>query len=74
MPFDRLKRRDFIALLSSAALWPLTARTQQPRKLPTIGFLGQSTRSAASEWTAAFVQRLRELGWIDGHNVAIEYR
>jgi ABC-type uncharacterized transport system substrate-binding protein len=67
-------RREFITLLGgAAAAWPLAARAQQP-KLPTIGFLGQSTRSATSEWTTAFVQRLRELGWIDGRNVAIEYR
>src|SRR5262249_24255289 len=70
----KVKRRDFITLLGGAAAWPLAARAQQPGKLPTIGFLGQSTRSATSEWTNAFVQRLRELGWIDGRNVAIEYR
>src|SRR5262245_27796931 len=70
-----MNRREFITLLgSAAAVWPLAARSQQPGKLPTIGFLGQSTRSATSEWTTAFVQRLRELGWIDGRNVAIEYR
>src|SRR5215475_1640041 len=70
-----MKRRTFITLLGgAAATWPLMARAQQPGKLPTIGFLGQSTRSATSEWTTAFVQRLRELGWIDGRNVAIEYR
>src|SRR5215475_10806255 len=70
-----MKRREFIGLLGgAAAAWPLAARAQQAAKLPTIGFLGQSTRSATSEWTAAFVQRLRELGWIDGRNVAIEYR
>jgi len=68
-------RRQFIVLLGgAAAAWPLAARTQQVGKLPTIGFLGSGTRSATSEWTAAFVQRLRELGWIDGRNVAIEYR
>src|SRR5262249_47034336 len=68
-------RREFITLLGgAAAAWPLAARAQEAGKLPTIGFLGQSTRSATSEWTAAFVQRLRELGWIDGRNVAIEYR
>jgi putative tryptophan/tyrosine transport system substrate-binding protein len=68
-------RRELVALLGSvAAAWPVAARAQQARKLPTIGFLGQSTRSAASEWAAAFVQRLRELGWIDGRNVTIEYR
>jgi putative ABC transport system substrate-binding protein len=69
-----VKRREFIALLGGAAAWPLVARAQQSGKLPTIGFLGQSTRSATSEWTAAFVQRLRELAWIDGRNLAIEYR
>src|SRR5256886_10424564 len=70
-----MKRREFVTLLGSAAIpWPLAAGAQQLRKLPTIGFFGQSTRSAASEWAAAFQQRLRELGWIDGRNVAIEYR
>jgi putative tryptophan/tyrosine transport system substrate-binding protein len=70
-----IKRREFITLLGGAAVaWPLAARAQQPGKLPIIGFLGQSTRSAASEWVAAFVQRLRELGWIEGRTVAIEYR
>jgi len=70
-----MRRRDFITLLGGAAAsWPLTARAQQAGKLPTIGFLGQSTRSAASEWVAAFVQRLRELGRIEGRTITIEYR
>jgi putative ABC transport system substrate-binding protein len=70
-----VKRREFITLLGGAvAAWPLAARAQQTVKLPTIGFLGPSTRSAASEWVAAFVPRLRELGWIEGRTVAIEYR
>jgi putative ABC transport system substrate-binding protein len=51
----------------------LAARAQQ-KKLPTIGFLGASTSSNWSHWTAAFVQRLHELGWIEGRTVAIEYR
>src|SRR5262249_2661067 len=67
-------RRELLVALGGATAWPLAARAQQPAKLPTIGFMGQTTRSAAGEWTAAFVQRLRELGWIDGRNVAIEYR
>jgi putative ABC transport system substrate-binding protein len=66
-------RRAFLALVAGAAAWPLAARAQQG-KLPTIGFLGASTQANWTHWTAAFVQRLRELGWIDGRNVAIEYR
>ena len=70
-----MMRRAFITLLGGAAAgWPLAARGQQPAKLATIGFLGSGTPSAWSPWTAAFVQRLRELGWIEGRNVAIEYR
>ncbi len=72
---SNLKRREFVALLGgAAAAWPLAAQAQQPGKLLTIGFLGTTTRSDASEWTAAFVQRLRDLGWIESRNVAIEYR
>jgi putative ABC transport system substrate-binding protein len=74
MQFDQLKRREFITLLGSAAAWPLAARAQQAGKLPTIGFLGSSTPSAMSQWVAAFVERLRQLGWIEGRTVAIEYR
>jgi putative tryptophan/tyrosine transport system substrate-binding protein len=70
-----VKRREFITLLGgAAAAWPLVARAQEPVKLPTIGFLGTTTASAWQPWTVAFVQRLRELGWVEGRNVAIEYR
>jgi putative ABC transport system substrate-binding protein len=70
-----MRRREFITLIGGAAFsWPLVARAQQTGKLPTIGFLGASTPSAWSQWTAAFVQRLRELGWTEGQTVAIEYR
>ena len=68
-----MQRRDFIMLLGGAAAWPLTARAQQPGKLPTIGFLGV-TPTAWKAWTAAFVERLRALGWIEGRTVAIEFR
>jgi putative tryptophan/tyrosine transport system substrate-binding protein len=75
MPIDQIKRREFITLLGgAAAAWPLAARAQQPDKLPTIGFLGAGTLSAWSRRVASFVQRLRELGWIEGHTIAIEYR
>jgi putative ABC transport system substrate-binding protein len=70
-----MKRREFITLLGAAAdAWPLVARAQQLAKLPTIGFLGAGTLSAWSLWIAAFVQRLRELGWIEGRTIAIVYR
>jgi ABC-type uncharacterized transport system substrate-binding protein len=69
-----MNRREFITLLGGATVWPLAARAQQPGKVPIIGFLGASTPSATSQRSAAFVQRLRELGWIDGRTVAIEYR
>jgi putative ABC transport system substrate-binding protein len=70
-----MNRRDFITLLGgAAAAWPLAASAQQSEKLPAIGFLGSTTPSAESQRTAAFVQRLRELGWIEGRTIAIEYR
>jgi putative tryptophan/tyrosine transport system substrate-binding protein len=70
-----MRRREFITLLGGAATaWPVAARAQQPAKLPTVGFLGATTPSAQKKWTDAFVQRLRELDWIEGRNVAILYR
>jgi putative tryptophan/tyrosine transport system substrate-binding protein len=70
-----MRRREFIALLGSGvAAWPLAARAQQPGKLPTVGFLGQSTPLGESQRAAAFAQRLRELGWVEGRTIAIEYR
>jgi putative tryptophan/tyrosine transport system substrate-binding protein len=70
-----MNRRAFITLLGGgAATWPLAARAQQAAKLPIIGLMGSDTAAAQSKWTAAFVHRLRELGWTEGRNVAIEYR
>ena len=70
-----MRRREFITLIGGATIaWPLAARTQQAGKLPTIGFLGAGTQTDWSRWTAAFVQRLRELGWIEDRTIAIEYR
>jgi putative ABC transport system substrate-binding protein len=69
-----MRRRQFITLLGGAAVtWPCTVRAQQVT-VPVIGLLGSGTAAAQSEWTAAFVQRLRELGWSEGRNVSIEYR
>ncbi len=69
-----MKRRELITLLGSAATWPLAARAQQANRTPTIGFLGAGSQTGWSPWVAAFVQRLRELGWVQGRDVAIEYR
>ena len=70
-----MKRRTIIAALGgTTTTWPLAISAQQPRKLPTIGFLGANTAAAQGRWTAAFVKRLGELGWIEGRTVAIEYR
>jgi ABC-type uncharacterized transport system substrate-binding protein len=71
-----VKRREFIGLLGGAAAWPIGANAQHAGKLPTVGFLAAGTGSDPvwRDWTAAFVQRLRELGWIEGRTVAIEYR
>ena len=69
-----MRRREVIALLGGAAVaWPLAARAQ-PAKLPTIGYLGGGTPATESLRIAAFSQQLRELGWIEGRNLAIEYR
>jgi len=70
-----MNRRAFITLLGGAAVArPLAASAQQPAKLPTIGYLGASTRSFESLRIAAFVERLRELGWIEGRTIAVDYR
>jgi putative tryptophan/tyrosine transport system substrate-binding protein len=70
-----IRRREFITLVGGAAVaWPLVVRAQQPGKPPTIGFLGAAAAGVWRPWTDAFVQRLGELGWIEGRTVAIEYR
>jgi putative tryptophan/tyrosine transport system substrate-binding protein len=68
-----IRRREFITLVGGAAAWPLAARGQQPAKLPTIGFLG-TDRAIWRLWTDTFVERLRELGWVEGRTIALEYR
>ncbi len=67
------RRRFLLTSLVGVLVGPLVARAQ-PARSPTIGFLGPTTLSLDSHRVGAFVQRLRELGWIEGRNVAIEYR
>jgi putative ABC transport system substrate-binding protein len=70
-----MRRREFITLLGGATVaWPRAARAQQAAKLPTIGYLGTAGAAAWAPWTAAFVQRLHELDWIDGRAISIQYR
>src|SRR5215831_4417667 len=71
----RLNRREVMALAGGAAAWPMAARAQQQSaKVPIIGFLGAATQLSWTQWTATFAQRLRELGWVEGSTVRIEYR
>src|SRR5262249_5445699 len=70
-----MRRREFITLIGGvAAAWPLAARAQQTGKLPIIGDLGSGAAVTQNPWGAVFVQRLHELGWIEGRTVTIEVR
>jgi putative tryptophan/tyrosine transport system substrate-binding protein len=70
-----MRRREFITLLGGATMaWPLAARAQHPAMPPTIGFMGGTTASDESQRVAAFLQQLRQLGWIENRNITIEYR
>jgi putative ABC transport system substrate-binding protein len=68
-----MKRRDFITLLGSAGVWPLAARAQQPT-MPVIGFFHIASLETRRDQVASFLQGLKDTGYVEGQNVAIEYR
>jgi putative tryptophan/tyrosine transport system substrate-binding protein len=70
-----MRRREFIRLIGGAtAAWPVAAHGQQPAKSAVVGFLVAGTQTSHGAWVAAFAQRMAELGWTEGRNVAIDYR
>jgi len=70
-----MRRRDFVLTFAGLAVsgWPTIVSAQQAAKSPTIGFMGAGTPAGWKDWTSAFQQRIRELGWVEGRNLMIEY-
>src|SRR5215467_7658132 len=71
---DRVNRRDFITLLGGAAAWPLAARAQQPGAVSVVGFLSSASPEPFEQFVAALRRGLNQSGYIEGRNLAIEFR
>ena len=70
-----IRRRDFISVLGGlAAVWPVAARAQQKKRVYRIGYLSAPSRESVQRTLDAFLRKLRELGWVEGSNLIIEYR
>jgi hypothetical protein len=74
MQFDHLRRRDFITLLGGAAAWPLAARAQQSSGRPLVGLLSPLSETTARRNIEGFRAGLRELGYVEGRNIALALR
>src|SRR4051812_9204678 len=74
MQFDQLRRREFISLFGGAAVWPVSARAQQARKVLRVGMLDTVGRDRNSANMDAFLEKLREHGYVEGKNLIIDYR
>src|SRR5688572_20480991 len=70
-----MRRREVIGVIGAAAMWPIAARAQQPAgRVYRIGYLGSGSLSGSVQFVAAFRQGLRELGWVEGQNIVVDYR
>ena len=69
-----MRRREFIILLGAVVTWPHAARAQRATKVPRIGYLGYSSPTLERDLVGVFQQGLRNIGYVDGQNIAIEYR
>jgi ABC-type uncharacterized transport system substrate-binding protein len=69
-----MKRRDFIALFSSTAVWPFPAAAQTPPKIPRVGYIAVTTPTAAGHIVEAFRRGVRDLGYVEGKTIALEVR
>ena len=69
-----MKRREFITLLGGAAVWPLTAQAQAADRRPLVGYLVETTKEAHASRIAPFLEGMRDLGYVQGQNVEIDYR